>query len=395
MRRYWFLLFILASPFVSMAQYGAISGKIVSAGSKAPVAKASVFLSNATFGTATADDGSFTLRNVKPGQYDLVVTTLGFEEYTKRVMVTNAEPIALNIELTPKTMMMRGVTIISNADWKKNYEQFKKDFIGTNDNAKECKVVNPRVVDLIYHRTTQVLEASAEEFLVVENHALGYRTKFLLNSFSSNNLSHTISYSGKVLFEDLPGSESQKNKWKLKREDAYYGSPQQFYRSLYKNRLAEDGFVIYDFTRNLNPQRYQEALIQRKIKQFRMVNRDSAMYWIDQAGVPKWANENLRKPPLTALDVVRATPQDGVYAITFPHYLYVVYTKKHEETDFRDVYHPLDMENFETSVITLYKPFYAVFDRNGTVIAENPLYEGSWSKSKLANMLPIDYEPGD
>ncbi|TSD67115.1 carboxypeptidase-like regulatory domain-containing protein [Inquilinus sp. KBS0705] len=394
MRRCWFIVVLLCLPAIVLAQNGAISGKIVSSASKAGVAKASVFLSNATFGTATDDDGNFTLRNVKPGQYDLVVTTLGFEEYTQRVLVTD-KPITVNIELTPKVMMMRGVTIISNADWKKNYEQFKKDFIGTNDNAKECKVINPRVVDLIYHRNTQSLEASADEFLVVENHALGYRTKFLLNSFNSSNITHTVQYSGKVLFEDLPGSESQKKKWKQKREDTYYGSPQQFYRSLYKNTLTQDGFIIYDFTRNLNPQRYPEEVIQRKLKQFRMVNRDSTMYWIDQSGVPKWANEILRKPPLTGYDIIRQTPQEGLFAITFPHYLYVVYTKKHEETDFRDVYHPLDMENFETSVITLYKPFYAIFDKNGTVVAQSPLYEGTWSKSKLANLLPVDYEPGD
>jgi hypothetical protein len=77
----------------------------------------------------------------------------------------------------------RSVTIISNADWKKNYEQFKKDFIGTNDNAKFCKILNPRVLDLIYYRKTQTLEASTDEFLVMENDALGYRTKFLLNEF--------------------------------------------------------------------------------------------------------------------------------------------------------------------------------------------------------------------
>ncbi|MDB5286230.1 MAG: hypothetical protein JWR05_1179, partial [Mucilaginibacter sp.] len=124
MRRRWFIVICILLPFSVLAQSGVITGKIVSAGSKSPVQKASVFLSNATFGTATADDGTFTLRSVKPGQYDLVVTTLGYEEYTKKILV-GSQPITLNIELTPKVMMMKSVTIISNADWKKNYEQFK------------------------------------------------------------------------------------------------------------------------------------------------------------------------------------------------------------------------------------------------------------------------------
>jgi hypothetical protein len=394
MRRWWFIMICVWLPLTAAAQYGVITGKITNGGSKSPVARASVFLSNASYGTASLDDGSFSLRGVKPGQYNLVVTTLGYEEYSKQVLVT-AKPIEVAIELTPKVMMMRAVTITSNADWKKNYELFKKDFIGTSENSRQCKVLNPHVLDLNYIRKRQTLEASSDEFLVVENKALGYRTKFLLNSFSSDNLSHTISYSGKALFEELPGSESQKKNWKAKREESYYGSAQHFYRSLYKNKLDDEGFVIYNYTRILNPNRYQEAYIQKKIKQFDMLNRDSVMYWIDQQNVPKWAKENLIKPPLKATDVLRVTGQEGIYAITFPAYLYVVYTKKREEAVFRDIYRPLDMENFETSVISLNDKRYAIFDMNGIVIAESPLNEGTWSKAKLSNMLPVDYEPGD
>jgi hypothetical protein len=52
------------------------------------------------------------------------------------------------------------------------------------------------------------------------------------------------------------------------------------------------------------------------------------------------------------------------------------------------------MENFETSVLTLSKP-YAVFDMNGVVFDGAPLNEGTWSKAKLAELLPYDYSPGE
>jgi hypothetical protein len=156
---------------------GFITGKITGAGSKNPVARASVFLSNASYGTASLDDGSFTLRGIKPGQYNLVVTVIGYEEFSKQVLV-GSKPVDLAIELTPKVMMMRAVTITSSADWKKNYEMFKKDFIGTSENSKQCKVINPHILDLNYVRKTQTLEASSDEFLVVENYALGYRPNF-------------------------------------------------------------------------------------------------------------------------------------------------------------------------------------------------------------------------
>jgi len=54
----------------------------------------------------------------------------------------------------------------------------------------------------------------------------------------------------------------------------------------------------------------------------------------------------------------------------------------------------LDMENFETSVLTLHSP-YAVFDMNGVIFKDVPLNEGTWSKSKIADLLPFNYSPED
>ena len=387
---YTAIIFVILSFTVSAQT---ITGKVVSSASKTGVAKASVFLNNATFGTATEDDGTFSLRGVKPGQYDLIVSVLGFEEYTEKVQV-GSTPINLNISLTPKVMMMREVVISSNADWKKNFEQFKKEFIGTTENAKYCKIDNPRILSLMYTRKTQTLEASTDEFLVMENNALGYRVKFLLKEFNSSGITNTINYAGRALFEDLPGTAAQKQKWKAKRDEAYYGSARHFYRSLYKNQLGQEGFVIYDFNRAPDPNRPPEAIIKQKIKQFQMVNRDSIRYWLQKDAMPKWYHERLTKPALTAYDVLRKPKEEGLYVLTFPNYLYVVYTKKYETEDFRDLYRPLDMENFETSVVTLFSPA-VFFDLNGTVIQDSPLYEGTWSKAKLANLLPVDYEPSD
>ncbi|RFZ90895.1 carboxypeptidase-like regulatory domain-containing protein [Mucilaginibacter conchicola] len=389
-----FTLFIcLLCPMAVLAQTGVITGKVTAQGSNNPVAKASVFLNNASYGTATADDGTFALRGVKPGQYDLVVTILGYEEYNQKVQVNN-NTVELNISLVPKVMMMREVVITSNADWKKNYEQFKKEFIGNDDAAKQCKVANPRILNLSYTRKTQTLEASTDEFLEVENYALGYKVKFLLAEFTSNNISGIISYAGKALFEDLPGSAEQKKKWKAKRDEAYYGSSRHFYRSLYKNRLQQEGFEIYDFMRSPDPHRAPEWLIKKKIKQFNGFNRDSAQFWINMENMPKWYQEHLTRPNLSAAAVLRKPAEEGIYVITFPHYLYVVYNKRLESQNFKDLYRPLDMPNYEASVITLNGDF-AAFDMNGSVIMNAPLNEGTWTKSKLAAMLPVDYEPSD
>ncbi|RVU02652.1 carboxypeptidase-like regulatory domain-containing protein [Mucilaginibacter limnophilus] len=386
------LILTLCVGYMSSRAQGTIAGKIVSAVNKSGLSGASVFLNNATLGTTTDNNGNFTLRNVRPGQYQLVVSNVGFEEHMQTIMVNNTLLNLNNIELLPKVTELRPVIITTNADWKKNYESFKKDFIGTSDNAKQCKVVNPRVVSLAYYGSKRLLEAYADEFLVVENHALGYRVKYLIKDFKSDKIANIISYQGKALFEELPGSDVQKKKWKEKRDQAYYGSPQHFYRSLYANELTKSGFLVYDFTRDPNPQRPPDDVIQRKLKQFKG-NADSTRFWADKINLPKYTNEQLYRTPLQANQIAFSTEEPGIFAITAKsHLLYVIYTKRHEEADFRELYRPLDMENFETSVIKLYKKV-AFFDMNGIIISEAPLYEGTWSKAKLAELLPVDYMP--
>lgn len=398
MRFSWLILLCFLCPVIALAQGGTITGTVTGKDTKSPVARASVFLSNSSFGTTTANDGTFRLSGLKPGQYSLVVTTIGYEDYVKTVLVAN-ETIKLDIALDQKTIQLREVIIstTSKADWRRNYEQFVKEFIGTDENAKNCEVINPKILNFTYYKTQQRLEAYADEFLVVENRGLGYRVKFLLRDFKSDKINGIISYSGQRLFEDLPGSASQKKKWRANRDMAYYGSAMHFYRALYTDKLKEEGFEIRKLTRMLNPERPPDDVIMRKIDMFRSLGRrDSANRWIGLANMSRYYNEKLATVPWYSFEVLRTTETPGIYAITFPDYLYVMYTKKREETPFKDVYRPLEMPNYETSVITLTgNTQYALFDKNGIVVGNSPLYEGTWSKARLSELLPVDYSPSD
>ena len=392
MRFPWFILLCIFFPVIAFAQDGIITGVITNAETNKPLPRASVFLSNSSVGSASAEDGKFSLNYIRPGQYTLTVTILGFEDYSKTVLV-GREPIRMDIQLKPKPLMLKEVTIISAADWKKNYESFRKDFIGVDENAKNCVVTNPHVLNLQFNRTKQTLEASADEFLIVENKALGYRVKFLLKDFISDRVANIIAYGGERLFEELPGSASQKKKWHEKREEAYYGSAMHFYRSLYTNKLSEAGFIMYHLNRQLNPNRPPEDVIRRKAKMFyerRMV--DSLNYWNSQATLSKYYKESLGKIPVLPYEVYSTTDQQGIFALHFPNYLYVVYTKRRDEVYNKDLYRPLEMTNYETSIITLFNP-YALFDMNGIVVSQAPLLEGAWAKSRLSDLLPVDYVP--
>ncbi|MGZ3901757.1 MAG: carboxypeptidase-like regulatory domain-containing protein, partial [Bacteroidia bacterium] len=184
MRLNRFLLLLVFFPLAAYTQTITIAGKVVTSVSETGIAKVSVFLSNSSFGTETQEDGSFRLIGVKPGQYDLIASSIGYQDYTQTILV-GKDPITMTIKLMPKVNQLRGVVIQSNADWKKNYEAFQKAFIGTSENAKNCVVVNPHVVNLLNHDKKHTLEAWSDDFLVVDNKALGYRVKFLIDTFSN------------------------------------------------------------------------------------------------------------------------------------------------------------------------------------------------------------------
>lgn len=332
------------------------------------------------------------LSGIRPGQYTLVVSILGFEQYTKTILV-GREPVKLDIELTPKPLMLREVVISSSADWKKNYEAFRKEFIGSDENAKECTIINPHVLNLTYNPTKQVLHADADEFLVVENKALGYRVKFLLNDFNIDHISNIVSREWKQVFEELPGNEAQKKKWHEKREAAYYGSAMHFLRSLYADKLADEGFQIYHLRRSINPMRPDDQVIRQKLVWFRdhhMV--DSGNYYIGLAKMSKYHSESLVKPPLFTFEVLMRDEQQGLFDIHFQNYLYVVYTKKTDDVYNKDLYRPIDMPNYAVSVLTLSTP-YAIFDMNGIFVANAPLVEGTWAMDRFSELLPVDYVP--
>src|SRR5579859_5997397 len=93
-----------------------ISGKVLNKAEKTAITGASVFLSNATIGGVTADNGAFTLKNVKPGKYDLVVSNVGFDTYAEVVIVTDRDIVLPDINLAAKTVVLKEVTVTVKPD---------------------------------------------------------------------------------------------------------------------------------------------------------------------------------------------------------------------------------------------------------------------------------------
>lgn len=292
--RFWLpLLLIVLCPFVLFAQGGTISGKVVRSDTKSALGRATVFLSNSSFGTASNDDGTFTLSGVKPGQYQLVVTMVGFEDFNQTVLV-GKDPIKIDAQMVPKVTQLRDVVITTPAAWKFNYALFLKRFFGESAYAKQCKILNPEDISLVYHKNTKVLEAYSYDFIKIENKALGYKVKFMLKSFKSDDINNEIEWEANVLYTEMSANDAQKKIWQSRRDDIFYGSSRHFFRSLQNATLSQDGFQMMILDRKRNPKRPPADVIQHKIDMFTGVNRDSLNHWIDLYNLPTY-DQHLNK----------------------------------------------------------------------------------------------------
>ncbi|RYU90575.1 carboxypeptidase-like regulatory domain-containing protein [Mucilaginibacter terrigena] len=360
-----FLLMLLFTPFACFAQIS-ISGKIINGTDKSPVADASVFLSNATVGNKSAGDGTFILRNVKPGQYELVVTVIGYETYRQAVLAAGGSISLPDIKLIPKTLVLKEVNIMPDPNWERNYDAFKQEFLGTSSIALKCVILNPGMVDLEYDKSTRTLTGSSYDFLEIDNKALGYHIKYLLTKFLKDGKINLVYYEGSALFQEMKGSAKEKARWKKNRKQVYEGSSMQFLRAIVGNNMPNYGFKVLRLIRKPNPA---------------------------YTGLNDKYIQTLVNVPLEVTDFTKLTDNRGIFALKFPDCLYVMYTKKRDDDRYNSTYRPLNMPNYLTTILSFVEP-YTLFDTNGVII--NPAavtFEGNWGKSRVAEMLPVDYTP--
>ncbi|MBD1394303.1 carboxypeptidase-like regulatory domain-containing protein [Mucilaginibacter glaciei] len=362
--RFGLLLFLLL-PVVCLAQLR-IMGRVVNAADKKPVDNASVFLSNATVGGKSNNDGAFTLTNVRGGQYELVVSVVGYETCRQTVMVNNADIVLPVIAIVAKTTELNVVNIRPDPNWERNYDNFKREFLGSSEVAKQCKILNPEMLDLEFDPKTVKLTASSYDFLEIENKALGYRVKYLLTQFIKDGKKNTLYFEGSALFENMKGSKADLKRWEKKRNQVYIGSSMHFLRSIIANTVPENNFQVFRLIRTPNP----------------AYNGFNHRYF-----------QTLVNTPLLAEEYVKQTDQRGLFALKYRDCLYIDYNKKAAKDKGDGASLDIDQPE-QAATIVAFAEAYALFDNNGVITTPSALiFEGSWGKARTAEMLPVDFEP--
>lgn len=352
------LILWLFFPFIALGQYR-LSGKILNSTDKKPVGNASVFLSNATAGAKTNEDGIYEITSVRSGQYELVVSIIGYETYRQTLLV-NGDISLPDILLNPKPIALKEVSIRPDPNRERYYSLFKEQFLGRSKYADQCKILNPDMIDIQYDKQSQQLTASSFDFIEIENKALGYKVKYLLNQFVMDYHTGRFYFEGSALFENLPDKKRQ-HRWQKNRAEVYKGSSMHFLRSVMANQVGEEGFRVLRLERKPNP---------------------------DYNGLGNKYLNKLYTTPLTIQDYVKLTDTKGLFALEFKDCLYVLHNNGSVVNKDKGFF-PGDI----TTTIIFEKPVI-LFDMNGIFI--DPLsiiFDGDWGKSRMAELLPVDYTP--
>ncbi|RDC54207.1 carboxypeptidase-like regulatory domain-containing protein [Pedobacter chinensis] len=406
MKLFCSILFFCLTAIASFAQNFTLSGVVKDKrGDVLP--GAGIYVSGYKIATVSDNDGAFIL-NLKSGNYDLLVQLIGYKALNKNVVITD-RAVKIDLILEESVTQLADVTIKPDPNRQYYINLFKNFFIGTTPNAEECKIVNPNVLIIDYEKDDSRLTVKTNQFLIIDNQALGYRIKYLLNEFQYDYKSKIIYFEGYPYYEDLKGSERRKRIWEKKRLIAYQGSPQHFFKSLYQNKAVEEGFIINKLITSLNPDKPSDSVINANIKrltekQMSLSGRitighdqnDSLSIWMRKKNLPNGISILNRAAVLQ--DTLVKNFNENIKAINFTDKLYIVYTKEMEDPMFsnrigQSISRPLDMPNYQISTITLQVAPVYFYENGGIYNPRSMLYSGYWAWEKIADSVPMDYIP--
>jgi hypothetical protein len=357
MKKFLFI-FLLFIGFSSLAQqtHFIIKGKVIDSTTQLPLAGASVFCQNTTFGTITNADGEFAMK-LPAGGYDLIVSYTSYE--SEQFRISNGQTEDLSIALKPKDMSLTEVVVSGSTEVADGFQKYGKfffdNFIGTTANATQCTIQNPDALQFFYSKKRNRLKVKSKEDLVINNQALGYKIRYQLDSFTYEYATEIGTFSGFPFFEEMQGTEEQQAAWKEHRLKAYNGSRLHFIRSWYDSTLAEEGFVI------------------EKV--------DTSKTRLTTEPVPNPYDSSYYS--ITA---------DGDVEINMPGKLYIIYRNEMPDSAYlkaNDL--PLYLRS-QISIIDVAAPF--VIEENGYFYEQSDMVNtGYWTWEKMAEQLPYDYDP--
>ena len=278
-----------------------------------------------------------------------------------------------------------------------------------------CKIKNPEVLNYYFDYRTKELTVTAGNSLLIENPLLGYGIKIDLENFSYNLSNDEVSFKYSCFFEDL-----KKNRTKdiiANRNAAYKGSSMHFMRSIFANRLVNEGFQIFKYTTiaNLEKMRVKGIFLNKVAEAYekednpnlslqKLFKRDTAIYYervLREKDALSFKADEVAALKLTAKDKSTRTVN-----FDFADTLLVNFHKD----GIKKAYLPISVNGVKSTPISKshaenrppLSTYMYFFETGGINIQNNGYYPefrlfmyGDMAERRIANALPYDYEPAE
>jgi hypothetical protein len=224
-----------------------ISGHVLDQSTGKPIENVNVYIANTTRGMPTDQQGYYIIRNLPAGIHELVASMAGYQYSTRSVLLKMGSHLQADFHLTPIVYETSPTVVLGEVprEWLANLEKFKHYFLGQSEFAHQCEIENPEVLDFAWN-SSNFFTATAIAPLVIFNRALGLKIDCVLVYFSWDGSNNKWSWSIKPKFAYLqPLDSAHSIRWKQNRRSANQGSLFHFLKTLIRQKLNEEGYLVY------------------------------------------------------------------------------------------------------------------------------------------------------
>lgn len=382
------LLFLMICPFYVLFSQ-TIKGTVVNDIDK-PIENVNIYLDGTKTGTTSAADGTFSLTSRNNN-------SLVFQKDNYETVIVNTSDV-LNKKLKVvliKAKEIEEVVIIpfTETAYKNYIKYFLDSFIGSDQS--NVKIKNQRSLKFSYDKTNKILRVKAPQTLIIENKNLGYIIEYNLQDFVGDFENKTTRYTGTSFFKETKNTD----KVKLNRMNAYDGSQVHFFRSVFANKVADEGFIVNQITKFPNSKYPTEEELQR-LKDFTEMFKSKGTLNIPEdildIGNRKRSEQpykiGITKTQIPETDYTKKTDNklfldyDYMMQINFKRYFYELQKGQFVKTTIPIV---------ETSFLHPENDTFEIYTNGNTSNPGMLTNQGEFTKNKIEFLLPLDYQLGD
>ena len=247
MKPFSILFFVLVIPFTGFSQTtGTITGKVTDSKTGEPLPFCNVFINNTTLSTVTDLDGNFNLPNVPEGGVEVGFSFIGYQAVQKPASIKPGGQFILNVSMVSFEQELSDVEIIAKRDkaWERELRRFKNLFLGNDNLASQCEILNPWVIEFPEDNSTNSFRATAIQPIEIKNNGLGYNLTFDLREFYFTPQYYIIAGATRFVEMDTT-AQNIKQSWEKNRQETYKKSPANMFRAMIQNQHNQEGFKLY------------------------------------------------------------------------------------------------------------------------------------------------------